>query len=160
MRPKKNILVVDDNEQALSCRRFLLETRGYRVHCALNAADAMELFTLRSLGMPDQAPAGLDLVICDVVMKEVDGATLTRTMRSVNPDVPLMLISGSITQVEHCADVFLGKGQKSTAEVLEHVRRLVVSKRGPKKKRPVSCAPVPDAAPASETGAQKAEAAA
>src|SRR5579863_5113707 len=31
MRPKKNILCVDDNEQVLSVRTFLLETRGYRV---------------------------------------------------------------------------------------------------------------------------------
>ena len=31
MRPKKTILCVDDNEQALSVRKFMLETRGYRV---------------------------------------------------------------------------------------------------------------------------------
>ena len=28
MRPKKTILCVDDNEQALSVRKFLLETRA------------------------------------------------------------------------------------------------------------------------------------
>ena len=31
MRPRKTILCVDDNEQALSVRKFMLETRGYRV---------------------------------------------------------------------------------------------------------------------------------
>jgi CheY-like chemotaxis protein len=31
MRPKKTILCVDDNEQVLSVRTFLLETRGYRI---------------------------------------------------------------------------------------------------------------------------------
>ncbi len=31
MKPKKTILCVDDNEQSLSIRKILLETRGYRV---------------------------------------------------------------------------------------------------------------------------------
>ena len=31
MRPKRTILCVDDNEQALSIRKLMLETRGYRV---------------------------------------------------------------------------------------------------------------------------------
>ena len=35
MRPKKTILCVDDNEQALSVRKFMLETRGYRVLTAV-----------------------------------------------------------------------------------------------------------------------------
>jgi CheY-like chemotaxis protein len=35
MRPKKTILCVDDNEQSLSIRKIMLETRGYRVLSAL-----------------------------------------------------------------------------------------------------------------------------
>ena len=31
MKPKKTILCVDDNEQSISIRKILLETRGYRV---------------------------------------------------------------------------------------------------------------------------------
>ena len=31
MKPKRTILCVDDNEQSLSIRKVLLETRGYRV---------------------------------------------------------------------------------------------------------------------------------
>ena len=42
MRPKKTILCVDDNEQILSVRTFLLETRGYRVIAATNAQQALE----------------------------------------------------------------------------------------------------------------------
>ncbi|HEY0308717.1 MAG TPA: response regulator, partial [Acidobacteriaceae bacterium] len=40
MRPKKTILCVDDNEQALSVRKFLLETRGYRVLAVGTAQEA------------------------------------------------------------------------------------------------------------------------
>jgi len=31
MKPKRTILCVDDNEQSLSHRKIMLETRGYRV---------------------------------------------------------------------------------------------------------------------------------
>ena len=43
MRPKKVILCVDDNEQALSVRTFLLETRGYRVITASSSKEALEI---------------------------------------------------------------------------------------------------------------------
>src|ERR1035441_3441789 len=42
MRPKKTILCVDDNEQILSVRTFLLETRGYRVIALTSPLDALE----------------------------------------------------------------------------------------------------------------------
>ena len=37
MKPKRTILCVDDNEQSLSIRKVLLETRGYRVSPARTA---------------------------------------------------------------------------------------------------------------------------
>ena len=42
MRPRKTILCVDDNEQVLSVRKFLLETRGYRVLAVASAKEALE----------------------------------------------------------------------------------------------------------------------
>ena len=41
MRPKKVILCVDDNEQSLSIRKFMLETRGYAVVACTNGNDAL-----------------------------------------------------------------------------------------------------------------------
>ena len=43
MRPKKTILCVDDNEQILSVRTFLLETRGYRVIALTDPRQALEV---------------------------------------------------------------------------------------------------------------------
>src|SRR6267143_176137 len=43
MRPKKTILCVDDNEQVLSVRTFLLETRGYRIIAVKTAQVALEV---------------------------------------------------------------------------------------------------------------------
>ena len=44
MRPKRTILCVDDNEQALSIRKVMLETRGYRVLACSNGFQALEMF--------------------------------------------------------------------------------------------------------------------
>ena len=66
MRPKKVILCVDDNDQALSVRKFVLETRGYRVLTAKNAAEAIELYDR----------GRVDLVITDLVMPHCNGNDL------------------------------------------------------------------------------------
>jgi CheY-like chemotaxis protein len=128
MRPKKVILCVDDNEQALSVRKFFLETRGYRCLTALTAEDAMAIFER----------GGLDLVICDLVMPNTDGNELVRRMKERAPEVPAMLISGAVHSFDRAsaADAFLPKGQSSPLEMLERVRVMVARKRGPKKHIP------------------------
>jgi two-component system, OmpR family, response regulator CpxR len=128
MRPKKIILCVDDNEQALSVRKFFLETRGYRCLTALNAEEAMGLFER----------GGIDLVICDLVMPNTDGNELVKRMKERAPEVPAMLISGAVHSFDRAsaADAFLPKGQSSPAEMLERVRVMVARKRGPKKHVP------------------------
>ena len=45
MKPKRTILCVDDNEQLLSIRKVMLETRGYRVISCFTAEEAIR--TLR-----------------------------------------------------------------------------------------------------------------
>lgn len=128
MRPKKVILCVDDNEQALSVRKFLLETRGYRVLSALTAEHAME--TLER--------GGIDLIICDLVMPHTDGNELVRRMKDRSPEVPAMLISGAVHNFDRAtaADAFLPKGACSPLEILERVRIMVARKRGPRKQIP------------------------
>ncbi|MEO6964848.1 MAG: response regulator, partial [Acidobacteriaceae bacterium] len=125
MRPKKVILCVDDNDQALSVRKFVLETRGYRVLTANNTEQAIELF--------DQGR--VDLVITDLVMPHCNGNDLIQRLKEIAPWVPAVLVSGSIKQFDPTsrADAFLPKGACSPQELLERVRVLLVRKRGPKK---------------------------
>src|SRR5512136_352250 len=66
MRPKRTILCVDDNEQALSIRKVMLETRGYRVVACGNGQEAWEVFR----------KGGVDLVLSDLLMPGLDGAAL------------------------------------------------------------------------------------
>jgi two-component system response regulator CpxR len=125
MRPKKTILCVDDNEQALAVRKFLLETRGYRVLAARSAEEALEHFRL----------GGIDLVLGDLVMPQMDGNEMVRRMKEIAPEVPAILISGSVKNFERAnrADAFLPKGASTPVEMLERIRVMIARKRGPRK---------------------------
>lgn len=128
MRPKKTILCVDDNEQVLSVRTFLLETRGYRVLAVNTAQEALEALE-RSL------PGTLDLLLCDLLMPQMDGNELVRRAKQLHPGLPAMIVSGTVNAFDRAlhADVFLPKGGSSPAEMIERIRVLVARKRGPKK---------------------------
>ena len=128
MRPKKIILCVDDNEQTLSVRKFLLETKGYRVLSATSAHEALEI-------VEQHAPGDLSLLLCDLLMPQMDGVELIRRVREIQPCLPSLMVSGTVTSMERGsgADVFLPKGACSPVELLERVRVLVARKRGPKK---------------------------
>lgn len=134
MRPKKVILCVDDNEQSLSIRKFMLETRGYRVLPATSGREAIELF---------QQAGSVDLVLTDLVMPEMDGAEVIRVLKELAPEIPMILISGKVKMYEKGtrADVFLPKGTYPAVELLDKIRLLLVKKRGPKKSAPHDFAP-------------------
>ena len=128
MRPKKTILCVDHNEQTLSIRTFLLETRGYRVVGVTTAHEALEV-------VDRAAPGSIDLLLADLLLPQMDGNELVRRAKQRHPALPAMLVSGTVTAFERAssADVFLPKGACSAAEMLERIRVLVARKRGPKK---------------------------
>lgn len=125
MKPKKTILCVDDNDQSLSIRKVMLETRGYRVVTALNGREALKTF---------QA-GGIDLVLTDLIMPELDGTTLVEQVKDISPETPVILFSGKVRVYERDtrADLFLPKGMYAPIELLERIRTLLVRKRGPKK---------------------------
>lgn len=125
MRPKRTILCVDDNEQALSIRKVMLETRGYRVQACTTAQQALELFR----------HGGIDLVLSDLVMPGMDGAALVDRIKDTSPETPAILFSGKVKAYERDtrADLFLPKGMYAPMELLERMRSMLVKKRGPKR---------------------------
>ena len=130
MKPKKTILCVDDNEQALSIRKVLLETRGYRVLACKSGDLALEAFRC----------GGVDLVLTDLLMPGLDGSRLIQEIKRLSPQTPAVLISGRIKVYERetLADLFLPKGMYEPAELLERIRVLLVRKRGPKRPLEIS----------------------
>ena len=125
MKPKRTILCVDDNEQSLSHRKIMLETRGYRVANFNRGEDAMARFS----------QGGIDLVIADMAMPGLDGPQLIAKIKELSPQTPAILISSKVRIYDHDskADVFLTKGMYAPADLLERIRVLLVRKRGPKR---------------------------
>src|SRR5947209_19990276 len=91
MKPKRTILCVDDNEQSLSSRKVLLETRGYRVLAYSDAQQALNRFT----------EGGVDLVLTDLIMPGIDGSKLIQGVKDFSPETPAILFSGKIKIYEH-----------------------------------------------------------
>jgi two-component system, OmpR family, response regulator CpxR len=125
MKPKRTILCVDDNEQSLSIRKVMLETRGYRVVACTSGQEALERFK----------NGGVDLVMTDLIMPGLDGGKLIDAIKTLSPQTPAILLSGKVRIYDRDtrADVFLPKGMYAPAELLERVRLLLVRKRGPKR---------------------------
>jgi two-component system response regulator CpxR len=125
MKPKRTILCVDDNEQSLSIRKVMLETRGYRVVTCTSGEEALERFKM----------GGVDLVLTDLIMPGLDGGKLIDAVKGMSPQTPAILLSGKVRIYDHDtrADVFLPKGMYAPAELLERIRLLLVRKRGPKR---------------------------
>lgn len=130
MRAKKTILCVDDNEQALSIRKVVLETRGYRVLACNSGRSALEAFE----------KGGVDLVVTDWTMPEMDGAELIARIKARSPEIPAILFSGRVKvyEKETRADVFLSKGMYGASELLGRIQQLLVRKRGPKRATPAT----------------------
>ena len=147
MRPKKTILCVDDNEQVLSVRTFLLETRGgYRVIAASTPHQALEHLAAAT-------PGSIDLLLCDLLMPRMDGNELVRRAKELHPSLPALITSGTVTAYDRAgrADVFLPKGACSPVELLERVRILVARKRGPKRVLLPSTSPAVPAGTSAQT---------
>ncbi len=80
------ILLVEDEEGLRSLNARGLRSRGYSVIEASNGVEALEAL--------EQENGAVDLVVSDVVMPEMDGPTLLKTMRGRNPDLKIIFVSG------------------------------------------------------------------
>jgi response regulator RpfG family c-di-GMP phosphodiesterase len=78
------VLLVDDEPSVLSALRRLFRTQGYQIEQATSGADALALL--------EQQP--VDLVICDMRMPEMDGASLLEAVRIQHPGSVRILLTG------------------------------------------------------------------
>jgi two-component system cell cycle sensor histidine kinase/response regulator CckA len=85
--PKKStVLVVDDEELVLSVTTRILERNGYAVSAASGGAEALR--RVNELG------GGVDLVITDMMMPDMDGPALVAKLRAGRPQLKIIGVSG------------------------------------------------------------------
>jgi two-component system, cell cycle sensor histidine kinase and response regulator CckA len=80
------ILLVEDEEGLRALNARGLASRGYTVLEAGNGVEAIDVL--------EKSDGRVDLVVSDVVMPEMDGPTLARELRSRNPSLKIIFVSG------------------------------------------------------------------
>ncbi len=82
----ETVLVVDDDESIIQTARVMLERAGFRVLTAPGGKEAISLVK--------KDPASVDVVLCDVVMPELNGDELVQCFHNLRADLPVILTSG------------------------------------------------------------------
>jgi PAS domain S-box-containing protein len=80
------ILVVDDEASVRGVVRHALEKHGYQVATAAEGVEAMSLFA--------QHRAEIRAVFTDMMMPEMDGPSLVRALRHLEPQLPILGMTG------------------------------------------------------------------
>ena len=78
------ILCIDDESAALSVRKRVLESAGYRVLASRSSEEAVRLFRTESF----------NLVILDYWMPGMNGIVTARQLKTINSSVPIIILSG------------------------------------------------------------------
>lgn len=84
-KDNKQLLLIDDDPNLILLVKDYLEFRGYQVLTAENGREALEL-------LQDSLP---DMIICDVMMPEMDGHTLVQQIRKNSRTnwIPVLFLS-------------------------------------------------------------------
>lgn len=116
--PSKQILIVDDDQSISSALAALLTQAGYAVSVTQTGVQALAQLT-----------PGIDLVILDVMMPEMDGYETCRKIRQSARYIPILMLtardgtSDKVLGLELGADHYLTKPFEPS-ELLAHVRAL------------------------------------
>ncbi len=117
---KPSVLLVEDEENLHEALKLNLELEGYEVTSAFDGAAALR--TLQN--------EYFDLIILDIMLPEVDGISITETVRISNNEVPILILSARNSSADRVlglkkgADDYLTK-PFNLEELLLRVHKLI-----------------------------------
>ena len=120
MSNKPSILLVEDEENLHEALKLNLELEGYEITSALTGSDALQKVQGEYF----------DLIILDVMLPDVDGISITETIRVQNNHVPILILSAKNTSSDRVlglkkgADDYLTK-PFNLEELLLRVQKLI-----------------------------------
>lgn len=88
---RPTVMVVDDDTMVRDVAVAMVERLGYRAIAAEGGARAIEMLEAQA--------DSIDLVILDLVMRDLDGFSVLRHLRGIRNDVPVILSSGFGEQI-------------------------------------------------------------
>lgn len=117
---KASILLVEDEENLHEALKLNLELEGYEVSSAFDGATALKIFSGEYF----------DLIILDIMLPEIDGISVTETIRLKNNEVPILILSAKNNSADRVlglkkgADDYLAK-PFNLEELLLRVNKLI-----------------------------------
>ena len=121
----KPILLIDDEEKFAVMLQEILELNHFEAEYSLNPREALTRLQRENY----------DLVISDYKMPDLDGAEFLQEARKINPDLPVIMISGLMNMPELIKVANIGvtlvlEKPFKTEDLIEHVARFVRPRPG------------------------------
>jgi len=117
----ERILLIDDEQIVANVGSAILERLGYIVTTETDSLHALKTFRL--------SPVEFDLIITDYTMPKLTGADLSREIRLIRPDIPIILCTGFSEKITAEAAIDLGvelvMKPFSMKQIAESVRRIL-----------------------------------
>jgi PAS domain S-box-containing protein len=88
---RERILIIDDEEMIVKMEKQILERLGYHVTPLTGSVETLALFK--------ENPDAFDLIITDMTIPQMTGIQLANEIRSIRPDIPVIICSGFSDQI-------------------------------------------------------------
>jgi len=93
---KARILIVEDEEKIAEITRAYLEKEGYHVAHALTGEDALKMLS-----------EGFDLVILDLMLPDMDGEEICRSLRE-HSNIPIIMVTAKTAEEDRVTGLGIG----------------------------------------------------
>jgi CheY-like chemotaxis protein len=118
---KPSLLWIDDYKLGLDLYRFMFENIGYKVLTASSGQEGVRL----------AAANFVDVVVTDYEMPGMNGEAVAAAMKKIDPELPVVLFSGSTLvspRTRHLFDAFCDKAGSRNL-LTSTIQRMVLKKR-------------------------------
>lgn len=86
LEPRANVLIVDDDAGVRDVCTTMLHVLGFRAHDARDGFQAIDSI--------EHGKDPVELVLLDLTMPDMDGATVLKHLKQTRPDVRVLVMSG------------------------------------------------------------------
>ena len=87
MNEKAILLIVDDMDMACKSLADILRLDGYEIETATSGSNALEIIRAKKI----------DCVLTDIKMPKMNGVELLKKIKSILPDVPVLMMTAYAT---------------------------------------------------------------